>query len=37
MERNKWKEESHLVNQEPSPSIPDEQGEVKGEGNMGAK
>jgi len=25
------------VNREPSPSIPDEQGEVKGEGNMGAK
>jgi len=25
------------VNREPSPSIPDEQGEVKGEGNMGTK
>ena len=37
MEKNKWKEGSHLVNREPSPSIPDEQGEVKGEGNMDAK
>lgn len=29
MERNKRKKESHLVNREPSPSIPDEQEEVK--------
>ena len=31
------KREIHRVKGGPSPSNPDEQGEVKGEGNMGAK